>query len=58
MDHLCYFCLVFVILSYARPFIDALWAPAGKGLNSCLSFVMTSCEVVTFPFISSVRCGT
>ena len=30
MDHLCSFCLVFVMLS-ARLFIDALWSPAGKG---------------------------
>ena len=36
----------------ARLFIDALWSPAGKGLTSCLSFVMSNCEVV-----SCVRCG-
>ena len=30
-------------------FIDALWSPAGKGLTSWLSFVMSNCEVVTFP---------
>ena len=34
----------------ARLFIDALWSPAGKGLTSWLSFVMSNCEVVTFPF--------
>ena len=28
-------------------FIDALWSPAGKGLTSWLSFVMSNCEVVT-----------
>ena len=38
MDHLCYLCLVFVMLS--RLFIAALWSPAGKGLTSWLSFVM------------------
>ena len=38
MDHLCYLCLVFVMLS--RLFIAALWPPAGKGLTSCLLFVM------------------
>ena len=32
-----------------RLFIDALWSPAGKGLPSWLSFVMSYCEVVTFP---------
>ena len=26
-------------------FIDALWSPAGKGLTSWLSFVMSNCEV-------------
>ena len=55
MDHLCHFCLVFVLLSCA--FIDALWSPAGKGLTSWLSFVMYNCEVVTFPSVSFVRCG-
>ena len=39
-------------------FIDALWSPAGKGLTSWLSFVMSNCEFVTFPFVSLVRCGT
>ena len=29
--------------------IDALWSPAGKGLTYWLSFVMSNCEVVTFP---------
>ena len=56
MDHLCYFCLVFVMLC-VRLFIDALWSPAGKGLTSWLSFVMSNCEVVTLPLVSWVRCG-
>ena len=56
MDHLCYFCLVFVILSCAI-FIDALWSLAGKGLTSWISFVRSNCEVVTFPLVSFVRCG-
>ena len=46
MDHLCYFCLVFVMLS--RLFIVALWPPAGKGLTSWLLFVMSNCDFVTF----------
>ena len=29
--------------------IYALWSPAGKGLSSWLSFVMSNCEGVTFP---------
>ena len=38
MDHSCYLCLVFVMLS--RLFITALWSPAGRGLISWLLFVM------------------
>ena len=38
-------------------FIGAFWSPARKGLTSCLSFVMSNCEIVTFPLVSSVRCG-
>ena len=30
----------------ARLFICALWSPAGKGLASCLSFVVSNCEFV------------
>ena len=48
MDHLCYLCFVFVMLSHL--FIAALWSPAGKGLTSWLLFVMSSCEIVTFPY--------
>ena len=50
-NHLCYFCLVLLCFR-ARLFIDALWSPAGKGLT----FVMSNCEVVTFPLVSLVRC--
>ena len=49
------FC-VLVFFFRARLFIDALRPPAGKGLTSWLSFMMSSCEVVTFPLVSSVRC--
>ena len=45
MDHLCYFCLV-LLCFHARLFIDALWSPAGKGLTSWLSFVMSNSFVV------------
>ena len=45
MDHLCYFCFVFVIL--VCPIIAALWSPIGKGLTSWLSFVMFNCVFVT-----------
>ena len=37
-----------------RLFIDALWSPAGKGLTSWHSFVMSNCEFVTFPLVSWV----
>ena len=45
------------IFFHARLFVDALWSPAGKGLASWLSFVMSDCDVVTFPLVSWVRCG-
>ena len=41
-----------------RLFICALWSPAGKGLASWLSFMVSNCEFVTFPFASCVKCGT
>ena len=56
MDHLRYFCLV-LLYFHARLFVSALWSPAGKGLTSWLSFVMSSCDVVIFPLVSWVRCG-
>ena len=56
MDHLCYFCLV-LLCFHARHFVDALWSPAGNGLTAWLSFVMSYCDVVTFPMLSWVRCG-
>ena len=55
MDHLCYFCLV-LLCFHARLFVDALWSPAGKGLTSWLSFVMSNCDIVTFSLVSWVRC--
>ena len=56
VDHFWYFCLVLLCL-YAPLFVDALWLPAGKGLTSWLSFVMSNCDVVTFPLVSWVRCS-
>ena len=49
---LCLLCLC------VRLFICALWSPAGKGLASLLSFVVSNCEFVTIPLVSWVRCGT
>ena len=42
----------------AHLFICALWSPAGKGLTSWLSFLVSKCDFVTFPFVSLVRCTT
>ena len=50
VDHLCYFCLV-LLCFYASLFVSALWSPAGKGLTSWLSFVMSNCDVDTFPLV-------
>ena len=49
------FCLLCLC---AHPFICALWSPAGKGLTSWLSFVVSNCEFVIFSLVSWVRCGT
>ena len=49
--------VLFLLCFCAHLFIDALWSPAGKGPTSWLSFVMSNCEVVTFPLVSWVRCG-
>ena len=52
------FCVLCVLCLCARLFICALCPPAGKGLTSWLSFVVSNCEFVTFPLVSWVRCGT
>ena len=49
--------VLFLLCYCAHLFIYALWSPAGKRLTSWLSFVMSNCEVVTFPLVSWVRCG-
>ena len=51
VDHLCYICLV-LLCFHVRLFVDALWSPAGKELTSWLSFMMSNCDVVTFPLVS------
>ena len=43
---LCLLCLC------ARLFVCALWSPAGKGLASWPSSVVSSCEFVTLPLVS------
>ena len=56
MDHLCYLCLVFVMLS--RLFIAALWSPEGKGLTSWLLFVMLIVILLFSHLVYWDRCGT
>ena len=55
MDHLCYLSLV-LLCFHARLFVDALWSPAGTGLTSWLSFVISNCDLVTFLLVSWVIC--
>ena len=50
MDHLCYLCLVFVMLP--RLFIAALWSHFGKGLTSLLLFVMFIVILFLFHLVS------
>ena len=58
MDLFC-FCFVLCLLCLcARLFICAFWSPAGKGLTFWLSFVVSICEFVTFPYVSWVGFGT
>ena len=57
MDYLCFSDLYLLCLS-ARLFICALWSPAGKGLTSWLSFVVSNCKFVTFRLASLVSYGT
>ena len=49
--------ILFLLFFRVRLFICALWSPAGKGLTSWPSFVMSGCKVVTFSLLSWVRCG-
>ena len=51
------FCLVFAMSLCASVYM-CFESPAGKGLTSWLSCVVSDCEFVTFPWVSWVRCGT
>ena len=42
MDHKDY---VISVLFLFCLFVDTLWSPAGKGLTSWLSFVMSNCDL-------------
>ena len=56
MDHLCYLCLVFAMLSCL--FIAALWSPEVKGLSFWLLFVMFIVILLLSNLVSWDRCGT
>ena len=58
VDFLCFCSVLCLLCLCARLFNCALWSPAGKGLTSWLSFVVSNCEFVTFPLVSWVGCGT
>ena len=56
VDHLCYLCLVFVML--LRLFIAALWSPEGNELTSWLLFVMIIVILLLSLLVSCDMCGT
>ena len=56
MDHLCYLCLAFVMLSCL--FITAILSPEGKGLNSWILFVMFIMILLFSHLVSWDRCDT
>ena len=56
MDHLCYLCFMFVMLS--RLFIAALRSPEGNELTSWLLFVMFIVILLLSHLVSWDRCGT
>ena len=58
VDILCFCSVLCLLCLCARLFNCTLWSPAGKGLTSWLSFVVSICEFVTFPLVSWVGCGT
>ena len=51
VDLLCFCSVLCLLCLCARLLICALWSPAGKGLPSWLSFVVSNCEFVTFPLV-------
>ena len=57
MDFL-YFSVLCLLCLCVRLFICALLSPAANGLTSCLSFVVSYCEFISFRLVSWVRCGT
>ena len=58
MDILCVFSVLCLQCLCANLFICALWSPAGQGLSSWLSFVVSNCKFVIFALVSWVRYDT
>ena len=56
VDHLCYLCFVFVMLSSL--FIASLWSPEGKGLTSWMLFAMFIVSLILSYLVSWDKCGT
>ena len=49
---LLFFCSVLCLLClYASLFISVFWSPAGKGLPSWLSFVLSNCDATVCPIL-------
>ena len=55
MGLLCFCSVLYLLCLCARLFMCALWSPAGKGLTSWLSFVVSDCEFVTIVIIHRVN---
>ena len=49
MDRFCLICFMFVCVMLLCLFLEVLWSPAGKGLTSWLSCLLS---FVTFPNVS------
>ena len=54
MDFLCFCSVLCLLCLCALLFICALWSPAGKGLTSWLSFVVSNCEFVSIGILGQV----
>ena len=52
------FSVLHLLCICARLIMCALWSSAGKELIAWLSFVVSYCDIDTFPLVSWVRCGT
>ena len=53
-----FFCLVFAVSLCASVCVCFVVTCLGEGLASWLSFVVSDCEIVTFPLVFWVKCGT